>query len=64
LNPRIITGEENPDYERCVRISTKASLREMFAPGALVIVTPLALGAVFGPKIIAGLLPGALVSGV
>lgn len=64
MNPKIITGEENPDYERCVKISTQASLREMFAPGALVIVTPLLIGAVFGPKAIAGLLPGALVSGV
>jgi len=36
----------------------------MIAPGALVIVTPLFLGLFFGPKIIAGLLPGILVSGV
>ena len=36
----------------------------MFAPGALVILTPLIIGILFGPKAIAGLLPGALVSGV
>ena len=36
----------------------------MFAPGALVIFTPLIIGTLFGPKAIAGLLPGALVSGV
>ena len=35
-NPGILTGETKPDYQRCVRISTEASLREMFAPGALV----------------------------
>lgn len=36
----------------------------MFAPGALVILTPLIVGAIFGPKAISGLLAGALVSGV
>jgi len=36
----------------------------MIAPGALVILTPIILGFLFGPKIIAGILPGALISGV
>eukprot|EP00330_Aristerostoma_sp_ATCC50986_P001544 CAMPEP_0114586558 /NCGR_PEP_ID=MMETSP0125-20121206/9744_1 /TAXON_ID=485358 ORGANISM="Aristerostoma sp., Strain ATCC 50986" /NCGR_SAMPLE_ID=MMETSP0125 /ASSEMBLY_ACC=CAM_ASM_000245 /LENGTH=96 /DNA_ID=CAMNT_0001782041 /DNA_START=32 /DNA_END=319 /DNA_ORIENTATION=+ len=63
-NPKIRTGEVNPDYERCVSISTQASLREMVGPGALVIITPLLVGLVFGPRAVAGLLPGALVSGV
>jgi len=62
--PRIKTGEVNPDYERCVAISTQASLREMIGPGALVICTPLFMGLFFGPRAVAGLLPGALVSGV
>ena len=35
-NPKIITGEVTPDYERCIAISTQASLREMIAPGCLV----------------------------
>jgi len=35
-NPRIKTGEVAPDYERCIAISTAASLREMIAPGVLV----------------------------
>lgn len=63
-NPRIKTGEVAPDYERCIAISTSASLREMIAPGCLVILTPIAIGLVFGPRAVAGLLPGALVSGV
>jgi len=63
-NPKIITGEVTPDYERCIAISTQASLREMIAPGCLVILTPLGVGLFFGPKAVAGLLPGALVSGV
>jgi len=63
-NPKIKTGEANPNYERCVQISTKSAIREMVLPGALVILTPLITGFIFGPKAIAGLLPGALVSGV
>jgi Na+/H+-translocating membrane pyrophosphatase len=35
-NGKILTGEEDPDYKACVRISTIASLKEMIAPGALV----------------------------
>ncbi len=35
-NPKIKTGEEDPDYKACVRISTQASLKEMIAPGLLV----------------------------
>eukprot|EP01017_Pseudomicrothorax_dubius_P007457 TRINITY_DN12315_c0_g1_i2.p2 TRINITY_DN12315_c0_g1~~TRINITY_DN12315_c0_g1_i2.p2 ORF type:complete len:192 (-),score=53.41 TRINITY_DN12315_c0_g1_i2:176-751(-) len=63
-NPGIITGDTLPNYERCVAISTVASLREMFLPGAMVILTPILVGIVFGPKAVAGLLPGILVSGV
>jgi inorganic pyrophosphatase len=63
-NPGIRTGESEPNYERCVAISTQASLKEMIAPGALVILTPIIIGLFFGPKAVAGLLPGALVSGV
>jgi H(+)-translocating pyrophosphatase len=61
-----IMGEEKmkPDYERCIRISTNASLREMLAPGALVILSPLVAGLLFGKNTCAGLLSGALVSSV
>ena len=45
-------------------VSTKASIKEMLLPGVLVIGTPLFLGIVFHPVLVAGLLPGALVSGV
>lgn len=63
-NPLIITGEAEPDYDACIMISTKASLVEMIAPGLLVILTPIIVGIFIGPKGLAGLLPGALVSGV
>jgi len=59
-----LTGQDDPDYTLCIEISTKASLREMIAPGALVLITPLVVGFIFGCKALAGLLLGALVSGI
>jgi inorganic pyrophosphatase len=53
-----------PDYQGCIRISTEASLSRMVAPGALVLGSPLAAGFIFGPPAVAGLLAGAIVSGV
>merc|ERR1719361_3026625 len=55
---------QDPDYETCIKISTQASLREMLAPGALVILSPLVAGCGFGKNAAAGLLSGALVSSV
>merc|ERR1711865_1304649 len=57
-------GNGAPDYKRCIAISTEASLKEMIAPGALVILAPLIAGIGFGKNACAGLLAGALVSGV
>jgi len=53
-----------PDYAGCISISTEASLKKMVAPGALVILSPLVAGFIFGPSAVAGLLAGAIVSGV
>ena len=53
-----------PDYDACVEISTKASLREMIAPAALVMLTPLVAGTFFGVEAVFGILTGGLVSGV
>merc|ERR1739845_285315 len=55
---------KEPDYETCIVISTNASLREMIAPGALVILSPLVAGLGFGKNACAGLLSGAIVSSV
>merc|ERR1712204_101376 len=55
---------ERPDYDACIAISTNASLREMVAPGAMVIFTPLLVGIIFGVKAVSGLLVGSLVSSV
>jgi len=62
----ILTGstEIKPDYDRCIAISTKSSLREMVGPGALVICSPLIAGTLFGVQAVFGLLTGSLVSAV
>jgi len=60
----ILEGTSDPDYDSCIRISTEASLKEMIPPGCLVMLTPLFTGFVFGTQALAGLLVGALVSGV
>jgi len=62
--PAIMDGTAKPDYERCIAISTNASLKEMIAPGLLVILSPLLCGLILGKNATAGLLMGALVSGV
>merc|ERR1719247_1781766 len=62
--PKIMSGEMEPQYTRCIEISTDASLREMIAPGALVLLSPLVAGVAFGKECTAGLLSGALVSGI
>ncbi|EER14611.1 H+-translocating inorganic pyrophosphatase TVP1, putative [Perkinsus marinus ATCC 50983] len=62
--PKIISGEMKPNYTKCIKIATDASLMEMIAPGCLVILSPLVAGLIFGKNCTAGLLCGALVSGV
>eukprot|EP00775_Hariotina_reticulata_P003821 gene3821-4079_t len=60
----LMEGTARPDYSRCVEISTNSSLREMIPPGCLVMLSPIVAGMLFGTKTLAGLLAGALVSGV
>jgi len=47
-----------------VAISTKASIREMVAPGMIALITPIIVGFIFGPEVLGGLLAGVTVSGV
>lgn len=53
-----------PDYAKCIAISTESSLKEMIAPGLLVMLSPILVGLFFGPKGVAGLLAGSIVSGI
>ena len=62
--PGLMEGTAKPDYAKCVDISTAASIREMIAPGLLVILTPLLVGFLFGVQMLAGVLIGSLVVGV
>ena len=62
--PGIMEGKATPEYEKCVEISTKASIREMILPGAIPLVVPIIVGFSFGPEVLGGLLAGVTVSGV
>jgi len=62
--PGIMEYKAKPEYEKCVAISTEASLREMRMPGAIALLTPIIVGFTFGPEVLGGLLAGVTVSGV
>ncbi|MBL7951651.1 MAG: sodium-translocating pyrophosphatase [Flavobacteriales bacterium] len=62
--PGIMEGKAKPEYEKCVAISTQASIREMIAPGALALISPILVGFLAGPEALGGLLAGITVSGV
>ena len=62
--PGIMEYKAKPEYEKCVAISTEASIREMIMPGAIALITPLIVGFTFGPEVLGGLLAGVTVSGV
>lgn len=62
--PGILEGKGKPEYEKCVAISTHASIRAMMAPGAIAIIVPVVVGFVFGPEVLGGVLAGITVSGV
>ncbi len=62
--PGIMEGTGKPEYEKCVAISTEASLKKMMLPGAITIISPLLIGFTLGPEALGGFLAGATVSGV
>ncbi|MEQ8625413.1 MAG: sodium-translocating pyrophosphatase [Vicingaceae bacterium] len=62
--PGIMEYKAKPEYEKCVEISTKASIREMMLPGAIALIVPVLVGFTFGPEVLGGLLAGVTVSGV
>lgn len=62
--PGIMEGKAKPEYDKCVAISTNASIRKMMAPGAIALLTPVIIGFCFGPEVLGGMLAGATVSGV
>ena len=62
--PGIMEYKAQPEYDKCVEISTKASIREMLAPGAIALISPIIVGFLFGPEVLGGMLAGVTVSGV
>jgi K(+)-stimulated pyrophosphate-energized sodium pump len=62
--PGIMEGTGKPQYDKCVAISTEASIKKMMLPGAIAIVSPLIIGFLLGPEVLGGFLAGATVSGV
>lgn len=59
----ILTGQAEPDYARCVQISTKGAQREMVFPSVLAILAPIIVGLIFGVPGVIGLLVGGLSAG-
>ena len=59
----ILTGEAEPDYARCVQISTKGAQKEMIFPSLLAIAVPIIVGLIFGVPGVIGLLTGGLSAG-
>jgi len=62
--PGIMEGKGKPEYDKCVAISTEASIKKMMLPGAIAIASPLIMGFLLGPEALGGFLAGATVSGV
>ncbi|MEY3292071.1 MAG: hypothetical protein RLZZ266_1096 [Bacteroidota bacterium] len=62
--PGIMEGTGKPEYDKCVAISTEASLKKMMLPGAITIISPILIGFTMGPEALGGFLAGATVSGV
>ncbi len=64
--PGIMEGTGKPEYEKCVAISTEASIKKMMLPGAITIISPLVIGFTpgLGAEALGGFLAGATVSGV
>lgn len=62
--PGIMEYKAKPEYEKCVAISTTASIKEMIAPGAIALLVPVIVGFIFGPEVLGGVLAGVTVSGV
>lgn len=61
--PGIMEGKADPDYARCVEISTRAAQKEMMAPSLLALLIPVVVGLIFGVAGVMGLLVGTITSG-
>jgi K(+)-stimulated pyrophosphate-energized sodium pump len=62
--PGILDETEEPDYRRCIDISTTSALKKMMLPGIIAAATPVLIGFVGGIQMLAGMLIGVTASGV
>ncbi|SCM12202.1 V-type H(+)-translocating pyrophosphatase, putative [Plasmodium chabaudi adami] len=62
--PLILANKQKPDYDKCIKISTDASLRQMILPGLISVTFPLIIGMLMGKYATAGLLIGIILSGI
>ncbi|MCX6735165.1 MAG: sodium-translocating pyrophosphatase [Candidatus Peregrinibacteria bacterium] len=60
----IMTGENKPDYSRCVDIVTKSAIKEMIIPALIPVLVPIAVGLGLGAQALGGLLVGCIVTGL
>ncbi len=63
-DPNILKGTSKPDYARCIDITTSASIKQLFKPAIITVASPIVMGLLFGPTGVAGLLMGAVISGI
>jgi len=63
-DPEILTGKSKPDYAKCVDIATVASIKELWKTASIAVAAPIVLGILLGPTAVAGLLLGAVVTGI
>jgi len=61
--PGLMEGTAKPDYERCVDLCTRGAQKEMIWPSLLAIISPIAVGLIFGPAGVVGFLTGLIISG-
>ncbi len=62
--PKILTGEVEPDYKNCIEISSKGAISEMKIPALLAILVPVISGFLFGPSFVGGILIGSTISAI
>ncbi len=63
-NPKILTGEEDPDSKQCITISSQGALRQMIVPAVVAIAIPVVCGFIFGAGFVGGILIGATLSAI
>ena len=59
----ILSGDEKPDYAKCIEISTDSALKEMILPGSIAVLSPIVVGLLLGPEALAGMLAGNISTG-